>query len=666
MLGSRARPLIGLFLALFMLLSVAGTGSASFHEGRVTFETTLGFTDAPAGNLTNLDPNDLDMNIGVFQLAESGTGTLEIDECAAPGSQRLNIYWVDDSFADQPPEPVRVNDAYVKFTTALTRTLSIQGGTGQASTAGPVATAPVHFELNVGWQGSVGIHWHDGWKAQATANSTLLPVDAPDLGVPLPGSPGLLDGSVTLTMPSDDGAAGIPSGGPLVFHLVVTCDDYADFTLEFGSASTMEYIWGEGDDRDTTGGGIPDRWAMFPDGTDWSYDEQVRYGTDPTDPEDHPGVQSTVCPGYTIEEAFEGGFDGQNPNTCPGAGGLPWLFLILALLLVVLLVGGAYGAVTTVNKKVRMSVSHDGFQDIKRGTSAQYELLLTAKGKEGEEVPVELSLKGVPEDWSASVDPAHATLTAGEEPEPVVATLTVTPPPEEEYEAEAVVTVTATPTDEDGKTSPMKPGTSVKTKTIVNIDMEPPEGEKRKKGFVPPGERLRSMMPKKQEEGEGAEAQEQDGHEEAAGPTEADTGEDGSKGKKGRGLGRLKRKKKGEGEPAQEEEGEAQESETGHASGVGAPAAEAATQGKPDLAVGKLAHDPADFSEGDTVTTTVPVKNKGTQPVQGLLLRLYVNDDRVDEKELDLDAGEASEVTFTWTAQPDENRVRVRGGLKEA
>jgi hypothetical protein len=628
---SLARCLIVSFLTLFVFATVVAPVSASFHGDRVVFERDFAFTGSEVANVTEDMAGDIAPGAFVYQLSDSGSGTHAF-ECGFPGGGSFDIYWISEPVFVDPPEELRDSSAYIRPLNDLNITMPISAGSGETNALGPVAGGPVNFRMNIGWMnpGETAVHWHGGWQATDSLQPGLGD-DLSELG--LPGLPGPLSGPVELEMATGDESTGIRTGTVLVFRLEITCEEFADFTLDFGAPVNMDYIWGDANDRDTTGGGVPDKWAMYPDGTQWSYDDQVRYGTDPFNAQDTPDMEAADCPGHTVQQVIDEG--------CPAGGLSPILLLILMLLIVVLLVGGAYGAVTTVNKKVRMAVSHDGFQDITQGASAQYELTLTAKGKPDEEVPVEISLKGVPEDWSASIDPAHVTLIAGEEPEPVTATLTVTPPPEEQYEAEAVVTVTATPTDADGKTSPLKPGTSVKTKTIVNIDVEPPEGHKPKKSKKKPTE------------------------EEALQAEDGEKSEGGGLGKLKGALGGLARKgkKKDEGETGA---AEADDAEAGAEEGLKADAGQATAMKKPDLAVGKLAHEPADFSAGDTVTTRVPVKNKGDEAVKGLLLRLYVNDDRVDEQELDLEPGDASEVTFTWTAQPDENRVRVRGGLKEA
>lgn len=650
---SRTRRLLVFILFLFFALSVVSGAQAEFHGERQTFSRDFAFTNAEANVTEEMAPDLEPENSFAFELGNSGSGSLAL-ECAAPGGQPspFFIYWVSGPVFMDPPEELRVDDAYIRPTTDLNWTLTLSDGAGELGGLGPVASGDVTFNMKaIGWvnPGATSVHWHTLWSDEQVVSPNLdlgLPEPIPQLDVPA----GPISGPITFDISTSDESTPIRQGALLVFDLEITCEDAADFTLEFGGPVEMEYIWGDAGDDDQTGGGIPDRWAMFPDGTAWSHDEQIDYGTDPFDPTDTPDNDS-ICEGYTIQEAKDENpdFERGNPDTCPGAGGLNWLLLLLLVLIVVGLAGGAFGAVTTVNKKIRMTVSHDGFQDIAKGESARYELLVSAKGKEDEEVPVELSLKGVPEDWSATVEPAHLTLIAGEEAEPVTAALTVTPPPEEEYEAEAVVTVTATPTDEDGKTSPMKPGTSVKTKTIVNIDVEPPEGEKRKK----------VKKPKSKDAGE----------EETMA---ADEGDEDSGGKKkfAGALGMLKRKGKKEDDADEEgqesgEEGEEESAQATSEDPAAGTAAVAEETGKPDLKVGEMSHEPSDFSAGDEVTTTVPVKNSGDGAVEGLLLRLYVNDDRVDEKEVDLQPGDTTEVIFTWTAQPDENRVRVRGGLKE-
>jgi hypothetical protein len=620
-------------IIIVLLLAVVPTSAALDH---VTFgpnrlpplEHPVALTDEPAPEL------EVDLPPGThYLLGASGTGTHSGEECAsAVGQAGFEIIWVSEPLFMAAGNLTGNAVAEVVDNLSVVLQLLPAAVNGQAAPQ-PVAAAPIDFDLDVGWiRPDNSVHdAHPSWAASATATPGP-PSGVPDAGVPTP--LGVLPASVSLDVLFKDGPTGIEVGSRFMFHLRVSCGGYAAFNLGFGELPTLKYVYGSPSWGDVDSDDIPDEYDEFPDGTQWSKQQQEFYGTNWRDPNDTPD-QESICPGFTIEQAVDQGFERDDPATCPGGGGFPWLILLIALLGAVLLMGAAFGAVTAVNRKVRMEVSHDGFQDIPQGGAAVYTLALTARGKEGEETPVELSLKGVPEDWSAAVEPSNLLLIAGENPEPVTATLRVTPPPAEEYEAEAVVTVTATPTDADGKTSPLKPGTAVKTKTIVNIDKEAPEGKKRK-GARPPATPMAAAAPT---------GDESEGEEES--------------GKRGFGLAFLKRKKKDEEPPAEAGEG-TQPEEPASATPATAGA------GKPDLAVGKMVHNPADFSEGDTVTTTVPVRNKGDAPVEGLMLRLYVNDERVDEKEVNLLPGATAEVTFSWTAQPDENRVRVRGGLKEA
>lgn len=656
---ARSRFLLSLVLGIALLSAIPmgamGEEHVEYGLNREPNAQPLAFTNSEPGNETADEISGGENVVATWLLDESGSGSYTGDDCAGAlaeggtpgGPHTYTLAWGSERMFIPPEElDATSDDTVVTPLEDMNVTITL---TGTDTADEPIATGDVTFRIEVGWirpPPRSSLHMHGSWTGEASVSPSAADLPLPEQ---LPQA-GVLPSSVQVPVPFSNDITRIHANSPLAFFLVVECESDALFNIQFGDIGEFMWVWGTPEEDDIDGDGLPDSLDTHPDGSEWSRDEQLNYGTDPLDPNDTPGDDS-VCPGYTIQEAKDAneGFQRDDPDTCPDAGGLNWLLLLLALLLVVGLAGGAFGAVTTVNKKIRMTISHDGFQDIAKGESARYELLLTAKGKEDEEVPVELSLKGVPEDWSATVEPAHLTLIAGEEAEAQTAVLTVTPPPEEEYEAEAVVTATATPTDEDGKTSPMKPGTSVKSKTIVNIDVEPPEGEKRKK--------VKKPKPKDTADEEALTAQE----EEAPEGEEEDSG---GKGKFAGALGLLKRKGKKEEseEEAQGEEGAEPASEDAEAG----TAAVAEETGKPDLKVGEMSHEPADFSAGDEVTTTVPVKNSGDAPVEGLLLRLYVNDDRVDEQEVDLQPGDTTEVLFTWTAQPDENRVRVRGGLKEA
>lgn len=612
---------IGFVLVCALLLAAAPLASAQDPEPtEPAQEPEAGGSEAPYSQAFFLDAtpyegDNVTFQEPVFTLSPAaGTPTSPPTGCSLQGGHPMQAvaHWVS------PP----ISEYGITFVGSIDVPVSV--GAGSASQ--PVSSDAVEMQLTFA-AGDGGAH------PIAQGGATIRPDSVPGVAV------GPLPASATITLESANHT--IPEGLPLVMTLSIGCGQ-SDFTLELGQMPEFPYFIGDPSEEDTDGDGIPDSLDSDADGDGFLDDEELAVGSDSKDAGVTPASTHADCPGFTYSEVFE---ETGDPNTCPDTGGFPILALILILLVIVLLGGAGAGAYVVVNKRIKMTVSHDGFQALEKGQSAEYELTLMATGKKEEEVPVELTLKGVPEDWSASLEPSHLTLMAGEAAEAQTALLRLTPPPGEEHEAEAQVTVTATPTDEEGKTSAMKPGTSTKTKTIVNIGVTPPEGEGKKK------------KPKKEKKEKGA-----------AEETEAAEGEDAPK-KKGLG-GMLKRKKKGDEDTEAEEEAEEKATEAAaEEPAAGAAAAAPASPpagGKPSVAMGKMVHDPADFSAGDAVTTTVTVRNKGDGPVEGLTLSLYVNDQRADQKAVDLAPGDSTEVTFKWTAQPDENRVRLKGSMKGA
>lgn len=600
-------------LSLLTMLVFSGTAVAQ-AEGRTPMDMALSMTGAPH---TLSDTTDFEAPENVFLLG-SGTASSTIFNCVptpcAEASQ-TSFAWVSDPLFNETNVPG-------SFVGMYDVAITLAGNQGSQ----PVAQGPVTFNLEFG-RIDPGQAFHGHGQASATVNP-----DAPSPVPPgtIPGVPaGVLSSPVVLTMDMNASALEIQAGGRLAITLSVSMQGPADFTMTTDGFPTLQYYYGDPDEADLDGDGIPNSIDDDADGDGALDSTEQQVGSDPLDPNVTPASESSTCPGFTYQEAFE---ETGDPNTCPVVGGFPWLILIAIILVVVLLLGGGFAVLTVAGRKVRITVSHDGFQAIEQGQTAEYELELVATGKKEEIVPVELALKGVPEDWSATLEPAHLTLYAGgEEPEPQTAILRLAPPADEQYESEAQVVVTATPTDEEGKTSALNPGSSVKTKTIVNIGMTDPEGGKKKR-----------KAKRDDEPDEGEEAAEAD---------------DEDKPKRG---GFLKRKKKDE-EP-EEAADEEQEPPATEPAAAAAPAA----AGKPQIGMGKMSHDPEDFSEGDQVTTTVTVRNKGDGPVEGLRLNLFVNDEKADTQEVALGAGDSTEVTFQWTAQPDENRVRIKGGLKGA
>jgi uncharacterized repeat protein (TIGR01451 family) len=91
------------------------------------------------------------------------------------------------------------------------------------------------------------------------------------------------------------------------------------------------------------------------------------------------------------------------------------------------------------------------------------------------------------------------------------------------------------------------------------------------------------------------------------------------------------------------------------------PAAAAPPAAKPNLQVGGLIHNPATFSAGQEVKSTVTVTNAGDAP-QTLKLSLFVNDALADAQSVTVKPGKAKEVKFKWTAQ-ERNKLNIRGEL---
>lgn len=466
----------------------------------------------------------------------------------------------------------------------------------------------------------------------------------------------------------------IPAGSQLFYSLEFTCEGPGvDWVVSYGAETveSVSYIFGSPGDPDTDGDGIPDPLDNDDDNDGATDEEEAAVGTDPQDPESYPSMDQDGD-GFTFQQESTNGTSDNDAADFPGAGGFPFGIILLILLVVIVLVGLGFAAMTVMNRGIEVQVSHEGFQAIESGEKAEYEVLVRATTKKEEELPVILGLKGVPEDWSATLSPDQLTLVGGEESEPEAVTLTVVPPASAEYEEEAQITVTANVTDEEGNTSALKPGGSVKTKTIVNIGVTPPEGEGKSKGIGALAGKFKGSK-KDETDAEGVE----EASEELAEEGEGDEDEPKKKGKFGGLAGKLKRKKKGDtdAEEAAEEESkeaaadaaeaeataDAAEAEKAVDESAGAAAAGGANGGKPKLAMGKMKHDPADFSAGDSVTTVVPVSNKGDGGVEGLRLKLFVNDEEVDAQVVDLEPGDKTEVTFSWTANPDENRVRVKG-----
>lgn len=406
----------------------------------------------------------------------------------------------------------------------------------------------------------------------------------------------------------------MPSNTTIFFSLSVSCGAGTAVVLDFSRATIASgAIYGRAGDTDTDGDGIPDSLDDDADGDGYSEAEEAANGTSDLDAFANPGMDADGD-GYTLAEETAAGTSDEDPNEIPGAGGLNIGLILLILLAVLLIAGGAFAALAVVNKSIKLEVSHDGFQAIEQGEKASFTVTATATSKKEETFPVVLGLKGVPEDWTATLSPDQVTLTGGPEPQPVEILLTVVPPTDAEFEQESAIVVTATPTDEEGKTSAMKPGASIKTKTIVNIGVTPEEGTegaKKAGGFAG-----KLKFKKKDKSAEGLE-----------GEAETDTAEP--------------------------------EAGTAAAAATGAPSG----NGKPRLAMGKMSHDPEDFASGDQVTTTIKVQNKGDGAADGLRLRLLVNDEEADSTTVDLGPGQIEQVTFNWTAGDDENRVKVKGEM---
>ncbi len=611
-----ARCIVLVLLATVLVAALPGVEA----QGRTPLTLDFFMSNEPDANATGLGA------LQTFRLlpGTSGTAATVDSGCATPGGRpggQVVAGWISDP----------VFDSGATVLSASEIVLSIGSGeaidpTGTGMVPGPnqaVTFGEVVFTLRL----------TGGPDASHDIATSEFTVPGPAGGATPNPTGAQMPASVNFTF-APSGVGAHPAQLPIVALLSIACQQTASFTVTSGSF-TLGYLYGDPNDPDTDGDGIPDPDDDDADGDGFPNDNETTIGTDPLSAQSNPSVDADGD-GFTAEQEFDARTSDTDPDDFPGAGGFPWLLIILIVLIVLLLAGGAVGALAVVGRKVKISVSHDGFQAIDKGQVAEYEVTVLATGKKEEMIPVQLSLKGVPEDWSAQLEPDHLTLYTGEAAEAQTATLRLVPPPDEQYESEAQVTITATPTDEDGKTSAMKPGSSVKTKTIVNIGVTPPEGEKKAK------------KPKK--------AADETPAEEPGAMTEAAAEE---KPKRRFGLGRRKK----------DDEPEAPEGapEAADAAAMAAPAAAPApTPGKPSIAMGQMVHDPADFSAGDEVTTKVSVRNKGDSPVAGLKLSLYVNDQRADQQTVDLSPGESKEVSFSWTAQPDENRVRIKGGLSGA
>ncbi|MBW3584036.1 MAG: hypothetical protein KY455_13175 [Euryarchaeota archaeon] len=576
----------------------------------------------------------------------AGSGSVSVaPACSAPGAQSSDKFvWLSERFFENPSTPVADANITVQFT----------GGTQ----AGPRNPGTLGITIRVQPLEPAGLHSHDDWKGSYTFTGDLA------------GNQFSLPSSVQIGIPFTASQYTFPANTSLAVVATVTsdCHPTRSYNIVFGEMTPFQYVYGDPSEPDADGDGLPDSIDPDDDGDGFTDAVEQNVGSDPQDGTITPESDSASCPGFTYQEVVE---ETGDPSSCPEGGGVPWVLILLILVALIVLGAAGYAGMMLVNRGIKMTVSHDGFQSIERAETATYDLTLSSTAKKEVETPVVMELKGVPEDWSASLSPDTLKLKGGPDAEPETVLLTVIPPAEAEYEEEAQITVTATPTDEEGKTSALKPGASVKTKTIVNIGVTPPEGEGKKK----------KKKPKKGAEEEGAAEEGEEGakkkglggligrKKKAEGeeePAEAETAEDEGGKKKGKMGGLLKRKKKdaeAEETEAPQEEGKA---ETGAAAagaaaaGAGAAAGEA---GKPKLAMGKMVHDPASFSAGDEVTTTVPVSNKGDEDVTDLRLSLFVNDERVAHEMLDLSPGEKKEVVFKWTARPDENRVRVKGDI---
>lgn len=83
--------------------------------------------------------------------------------------------------------------------------------------------------------------------------------------------------------------------------------------------------------------------------------------------------------------------------------------------------------------------------------------------------------------------------------------------------------------------------------------------------------------------------------------------------------------------------------------------------GAPDLVVTRLEISPPNPEPGNQVEISAQVENRGYSDTQRFYVRLYVNGDRQDYKPIafGLDAGEDDTVTFSWTAQPGQNELKI-------
>lgn len=592
------------------------------------------------------DTEDFSDATAIYALAgtpgSAGSGSVTVaPTCSAPGAQSNDKFvWLSERFFEHPSTPIGDVNLTVQFT-----------GPTQA---GPRNPGTLGITIRVQPLEPAGIHSHDDWKGSYSFTGDAA------------GNQFSLPASVQIGIPFSASKYTFPANTSLAVIATVTSDCHAtrSYNIGFGEMSPFQYVYGDPSEPDADGDGLPNNIDPDDDGDGFSDAVEQNVGSDAQDGTITPESDSAECPGFTYQEVVD---ETGDPSSCPDTGGFPWVLVFLVLVGLVVLGAGGYAGMMLVNRGIKMTVSHDGFQSIERGETATYDLTLSSTAKKEGETPVVMELKGVPEDWSASLSPDTLRLKGGPDAEPETVLLTVIPPAEAQYEEEAQITVTATPTDEEGKTSALKPGASVKTKTIVNIGVTPPEGEGKKKkkpkktadeaGAAEEGDEgakkkgLGGLIGrKKKAEGEEGSAE--------AGASEEDAG------KKGKMGGLLKRKKKDadpEATEAPQEEGKAETAATGAAAAGAAAASDEAA--KPKLAMGKMVHDPASFSAGDEVTTTVPVSNKGDDDVSDLRLSLFVNDERVAHEMLDLSPGEKKEVVFKWTARPDENRVRVKGDI---
>lgn len=81
--------------------------------------------------------------------------------------------------------------------------------------------------------------------------------------------------------------------------------------------------------------------------------------------------------------------------------------------------------------------------------------------------------------------------------------------------------------------------------------------------------------------------------------------------------------------------------------------------GRPHVRLAGVRHDPRAPMPGDTVQTHATLQNDDATPVR-LRVVLMVGEDAAAEQPLQIDAHSSAGVTFTWTAQAGDNRVRVR------